>query len=183
MREVRTENDERLDLLLRATRDAVWDFDLRTQRLWQNAACESLFRSDDEWKAGLHPEDSHRVLTACDGAMETGAESISLDYRFRRADGTYAFVLERALIVRDQQKRPIRIVRVLTDVTELKEIEEQRLAAPIAHEFNNVLMGIQPNVELLKRKAPEELRAIVERIVGAVERGKRITGQILRKRS
>ena len=79
------------------------------------------------------------------------------------------------------------------DVTERKLLEEQleqahrvdslgRLAATVAHEFNNVLMGMLPFAELLQRKAPSaELTArATQHIINSIQRGKRVTHDILR---
>lgn len=56
------------------------------------------------------------------------------------------------------------------------------LAAALAHHFNNVLMGIQPHVELIKRNATDNARvqSSVEQIDTALKRGKYITAEITR---
>lgn len=75
------------------------------------------------------------------------------------------------------------------DITTEKVLEEQtrlsslgRVAATIAHEMNNVLMGIQPFTELLQRKwgHEPEIESITGRITNSLGRGKRITEEILR---
>jgi two-component system cell cycle sensor histidine kinase/response regulator CckA len=53
-----------------------------------------------------------------------------------------------------------------------------RMAATIAHEFNNVLMGISPFVEVIRRG--RNIEASLDHIGRAVKRGKRITEDILR---
>jgi signal transduction histidine kinase len=57
-----------------------------------------------------------------------------------------------------------------------------RLAASVAHEFNNVLMGIQPFIDLLTKRAGNDaaVKLAAPRIADAVARGKRITQEILR---
>jgi two-component system cell cycle sensor histidine kinase/response regulator CckA len=57
-----------------------------------------------------------------------------------------------------------------------------RLAASVAHEFNNVLMGIQPFIDLLTRRSGSDpaVKLAAPRIADAVARGKRITQEILR---
>lgn len=78
------------------------------------------------------------------------------------------------------------------DVTRKRLLERQveqasrvaslgRLSAGVAHEFNNVLMGIQPFVDLLKMRSEDERsRQALDRIGQSVARGKRITSEILR---
>jgi nitrogen-specific signal transduction histidine kinase/ActR/RegA family two-component response regulator len=57
-----------------------------------------------------------------------------------------------------------------------------RLAATVAHEFNNVLMGMQPFAELMQR--PDAAPAMISRgawhIANSIQRGKRIALDILR---
>lgn len=57
-----------------------------------------------------------------------------------------------------------------------------RLAASVAHEFNNVLMGIQPFVDLLIKRVGTDptVKLAAPHIAEAVARGKRITQEILR---
>jgi signal transduction histidine kinase len=57
-----------------------------------------------------------------------------------------------------------------------------RLAASVAHEFNNVLMGIQPFIDLLTKRSGSDpaVKLAAPRIADAVARGKRITQEILR---
>lgn len=80
-------------------------------------------------------------------------------------------------------------VVTFTDITERKKLEGRlqqatrlsslgRLAATIAHEFNNVLMGISPFVEVIRRG--RNVEASLDHIARSVTRGKRITEDILR---
>ena len=55
-----------------------------------------------------------------------------------------------------------------------------KLAASVAHEFNNVMMGIAPFAEIIGRTAPRELAPASQHITDSVRRGKRITEEILR---
>lgn len=52
-----------------------------------------------------------------------------------------------------------------------------RVAATVAHEFNNVLMGIQPFAEVIRRQAgdDERISKAVDQIVNSVRRGKLAT--------
>ena len=84
------------------------------------------------------------------------------------------------------------IVLNCRDVTERRRLETQlaqanrlsslgRLAATVSHEFNNVLMGIQPFVDFIRRKSElPTVQNAAAQIAGSVGRGKRITEQILR---
>lgn len=171
-RELR-DSEERFRLLVRATSDAIWDLDLVTGQVWRGEGYESLYGyakgelapTVPSWQNLVHPDDQKRVHESWTEAVETGGLSWSGEYRFRRADGTYANILDNAYIVRDAQMRPLRMLGAMVDVTERKQLEERlaqakrvtslgHVAASIAHEFNNVLMGIQPNAEVMQRRGP-----------------------------
>ncbi|HEX7832167.1 MAG TPA: ATP-binding protein [Thermoanaerobaculia bacterium] len=82
------------------------------------------------------------------------------------------------------------IVLNCRDITERLKLQQEfdnaerlaslgRVASSIAHEFNNVLMGIQPHAELVLRKAPAA-EPHAKSILGSVERGRRVTQDVLR---
>ena len=50
----------------------------------------------------------------------------------------------------------------------------------IAHQFNNVLMGIQPHVEVIKRASKDNQRVLdsVAHIEAALKRGRDLTAQL-----
>ncbi len=190
-------SEERFQLIARATNDAVWDSNLVTKNLWCGEGFHTLFGFDVSeidaafWRGQLHPEDRVRVLQSIDEALAAGQDAWSSEYRLRRSDLTYANVLDRAYIVRDANMKPLRMVGAIMDTTPLKQMEDQlaqarrvsglgRIAASMAHEFNNVLMGIQPNLEIIRARASADLDAPLDYVQQSVRRGKRITEEILR---
>ncbi|HEX9405898.1 MAG TPA: PAS domain S-box protein, partial [Thermoanaerobaculia bacterium] len=192
-------SEERFRLLAWSTTEAVWDLDMATGEVWRGKGYETSFGYAEgqleptvaAWRELIHPDDRDRVQQSYTEAIESGEMSWSGEYRFRRADGSYAHILHNAHIVRDDQKRAVRVLGALIDITERKQLAEEleqtkrvtslgRIAASIAHEVNNVLMAIQPNAEVIHRRAPAELRHVTENIMQAVRRGKRVTEEILR---
>ena len=84
-------------------------------------------------------------------------------------------------------------VITFSDVTERRRLERRleqigrinslgRMAVTIGHEFNNVLMGIQPFAEVIRRRAGEDakLQQAATQILNSVSRGKGITQDIMR---
>jgi PAS domain S-box-containing protein len=191
------ESEERFQLIARATNDAIWDLDLVTKELWCSEGFHTLFGfattsiGPGFWKTRIHPDDRRRFEESLDEALATGQESWSAEYRLRRIDGLYANVLDRAYIVRDADTKPLRMVGAVMDTTALKQMEDQleqarrvsslgRIAASMAHEFNNVLMGMQPNLEVIRARVPSDLDVPLDHVLQSVRRGKRVTEEILR---
>ena len=139
---------ERFNLAARATNDVLWDWDILADRGWRNEAFRHLFGHAagensgmlSSWQEHLHPDDIARVTAGLRHALEHGRESWSDEYRFQRADGTYAEVLDRGFIQRDATGRAVRMLGSMQDITARKAAEtglrdrEARLRAIIDNE-------------------------------------------------
>jgi PAS domain S-box-containing protein len=157
----------------RATNDAVWDWDLATEALWCNAAVGTLFGYGREeigetgawWKSLIHDDDRSSVLGKLEAALAGGEDSWSAEYRMRKADGTYAFVLDRGTVLRGADGKAVRLIRATTDLTgrramEMRLLQSEKLsamgqlAAGIAHEINNPLGVILGFAQAVLRRLP-----------------------------
>ena len=132
------ESHERFAAVAKATNDIIWDWDPRTERVWRSDAVKTLLGYDVnqsserlDWLRHVAPADHERVEASFRAALASDATTWSCDYELRRADGTSAYILDRAIIVRDESGRPVRMVGAMTDVTAQKRAEEShsRLAA------------------------------------------------------
>jgi PAS domain S-box-containing protein len=141
---------ERFQIVARATNDAVWDWNLESDTVWWNEGFETLFghrRADVEpgaasWTSRLHPDDRARVVRDIHAIIDGGAESWSDEYRFRRADGTYAHVFDRGYVLRDAHGRAVRMIGAMQDVTAQKNayaaLRESERRLRLATEAANV---------------------------------------------
>ena len=125
---------ERFEIAARATSDVIWDWDLEQGTLWWGEAIEACFqyRREDldrtiaSWTSLIHPGDVHEVESGIQGAIDNGATFWNADYRFRRADGTYADVYDRAFIIRDKNNKAVRMIGAMMDMSERKRAERER---------------------------------------------------------
>ncbi|POR41884.1 hypothetical protein CRT23_16145 [Methylobacterium sp. V23] len=121
--------EERHRLAVRATRDAVWDWDLTTDETQWSEAAPHLFGEGDSgsdqggasWAGRIHPDDRARVLASVQEAVGGPDDRWDEAYRFLRVDDTYAEVIDRGFIVRDEAGRALRMVGAMHDVTEQRE--------------------------------------------------------------
>ncbi|HEY0037099.1 MAG TPA: PAS domain-containing protein [Longimicrobium sp.] len=118
-------SEERYQLVSLATNDIIYDWDLIEGRITRNKAFGVLGYSPAEipctfdWFAErVHPDDAPRVGSSIERFLEGDDLFWSADYRFRRADGTYAHVYDRAHLVRRADGRPERIIGAMLDVSE-----------------------------------------------------------------
>lgn len=128
----------------------------------------------------------HATLT--DGVTRHVREEV-----FWRRDGSSLLVDYTVAPMRDAEQRMVGSVVTFRDVTRQKQLEAQvdqarrvtslgRVAASVAHEFNNVLMSIQPYAEAIQYlgRGNDKLKRPVEKILAAMKSGQRLTTQILR---
>jgi PAS domain S-box-containing protein len=116
---------ERFNLVGQATSDAIWDREIRTNHLTWNDAITLRFgypRDQIEptaawWEERIHPEDVDRVLTGISAVLKGETAIWSAEYRFLRADGTYATVLDRSIVARDAMGVPTRMIGSMQDIT------------------------------------------------------------------
>jgi len=130
------ESEERYRLITRATNEAIWDSDLLADRQTWDGAFEAMFgyplqieTNGAWWEERVHPEDRERVLSKIDSVLRGAGETWSDEYRFRRADGTYATVVDRAYVVRDARSEPVRAIGSMMDVTQHRRAEEALLTS------------------------------------------------------
>jgi two-component system sensor histidine kinase/response regulator len=124
-----TNTEERLRLALQATREVIWDWNLLTdQQTWNETGAEifgwqdivSEPQSAAWWIERVHPDDRERLATEFHRVIEDSSlDSWQDEYRFRRSDDTYAQVLDRGLVVRDLNGKPVRMVGSMLDISEL----------------------------------------------------------------
>jgi PAS domain S-box-containing protein len=181
-----------LQLLLESTVEGILTFDLEDRCTMSNAAASRfLGRTSEEMvqltsRELLHGgknRDEFTMQVANSGRVRSESNAI-----FYRKDGTSVPVDYSAAPVIDEGV-VIGVVVSFSEITERLQLEAKleqanrvaslgRLAATVAHEFNNVLMGISPFIEVIRRG--RDVERAVEHISRTIKRGKRITEDILR---
>jgi PAS domain S-box-containing protein len=145
------ESEERFRLAAKAARDAVWDWDLRQDKVWRSEGFQALFGYTAEmiapdaawWIERVHPDDRDRVREVLPTSGTSPPAQYAIEYRFRRADGSYADVLDRGFVMYDSEGHPVRIVGSLMDMSERRRAEElaQLQQAEMAHIARISTMG------------------------------------------
>ncbi|HWX47321.1 MAG TPA: MHYT domain-containing protein [Roseomonas sp.] len=114
------------------------------------------------------------------------------EYRVVTKAGAFLDVVASARVEREEPGSPPRILGGLTNVTARKRAEEAlrqsqkiealgQLTGGVAHDFNNLLAVIMGNLELLRRRLPEDPRItqLVENALQGVHRGAGLTQRLL----
>src|SRR5205085_8911244 len=126
--------DDYLAFVTRATNDAVRDWNVKSGALNWPQGLQSLLGYENSsaqcdkisfWLKNVYPGDRTRIASSIQEALSGLAPQWTGEYRFRRADGTHINILERALILRDENGQAEHVIGSLTDVTARKQLQDQ----------------------------------------------------------
>ncbi len=146
--------NERFTNVSKATFDAVWDWDLTSNDLYLGNAFEKLFGYNLEsletnistWYEHLHADDAEMVMNSINAVINDVNNNYWLqEYRYIKANGEIAFVIDRGFVLRDDSGQAYRIVGAMHDNTKRKKNEfalqqsEARHRGLIASQTNYVI--------------------------------------------
>jgi PAS domain S-box-containing protein len=132
------------------------------------------------WASRLHPEDKERTLAQFDMLLKE-QDFITVEYRWQAKNGKYVWILDQAVLTRDENNQPKEIIGTWLDITERKQAEEKErqyqdqlmqadkmvalgtLVSGVAHEINNPNNAIMFNAPLLKEIFDEIIPMMDER--------------------
>src|SRR5256714_3072488 len=150
--------DERFKFVAKATNDVIWDWDLKTNALVWNDSVETVFGHKQNkiypeiqwWHDHLHPQDRDRVIGGIQAVLDSGGTSWSDHYRYRRADGAYANVMDRGYIARDNTGLALRMIGAMTDVTERSRSEAAiRFQAQLLNAVQQAVVATDPDGQVI----------------------------------
>ena len=150
-------SEERFHLTCLATRDGIWDWEITSGVTWFNEAHQSVYGSAPEklrrghipWAEQIHSEDQTAVLTNLAQVLQSDQKLWTAEYRFRRADGTFAYVIDHGYVLRDHEGRPYRMIGAKADITERRQAETMhavQLAVGLALEESASLGEAVPKI-------------------------------------
>lgn len=127
------QNEEKLAMLTNALHTVSWEYDILNDILtWDNRlklvfgyAPEDMDPSGSSWDRLVHPEDYQHVQQSIARATASGQKLWTGEYRLRKADGTYAHVLDQGYFVYDKSNRPLRTFGTIIDLSQNKRAEEE----------------------------------------------------------
>ncbi|MCC5839524.1 MAG: PAS domain S-box protein [Opitutales bacterium] len=130
-------SEERLELVIKGSNDAPWDWDLVRNELYYSPQWWAqigyppggLTADASFWECIMHPNDKAKMEAVFGGALKDGRRSYQVEFRLRHRDGHYVPVLSRGFISRDAAGKPVRVTGTNMDLTERRRAEEEMRAA------------------------------------------------------
>ena len=121
--------NQRYELVSKATSDVIWDMDLPSETIYWGEGFSKMFGHEsiteistiETWSGPIHPDDVDRVKKSLQQVINSTRNYWTAEYRFQRADGSYAYVLDKGFLIRDEKDTALRMVGALQDITQQKE--------------------------------------------------------------
>jgi PAS domain S-box-containing protein len=146
---------------------------------WWNHGLRTLFgypaeaiRDHHWWKDHVHPEDVATTEESVQAALTSVEEFWTGEYRYRRADGSYAHVVDRGYVIHDGDGQPVRMIGAIVDITDRVQLaeaqaqaaieERQRLARDLHDSVTQSLYSLTLLAEAARRLALAGDRQLVE---------------------
>ncbi len=204
----RRESERRLQLALRGSRMAFWDYDVASQTFTTDDRWPGILGYDreeitpeiDSISSRIHEEDREHVRSAFAKHLAGEAETYFVECRHQTRQGSWLWVQSTGSVVeRDEIGKPRRISGTYQDISERKRQERERqeldsrleeiarleslsvLAGGIAHDFNNLLVGMLGSAGIALSELPTEspAHAHVELIEKTARQASDLTRQML----
>ena len=126
--EIVQEENERYILAMAAANDGLWDWNLRTGKIFFSTRWKQMLGYEeneirdipDEWFSRVHEDDIDRLKTMLDAYLNNDTASFAVEYRLKHFNEGYRWMLIRGLAVRDSDGTAYRIAGSQTDITEKK---------------------------------------------------------------
>ena len=135
LQEAVRESEERYALASRATHDGQWEWNTRRGTLFlSDRSCTLLGLEPDpdpradrqpEWEALIHPDDLTQIERSLRTAADDPSETVDCEFRAQIPDGSYRWMLTRAVGVPSAHGAVERVVGSLTDIHERRSLEHQ----------------------------------------------------------
>jgi PAS domain S-box-containing protein len=165
-------SNERYLLATQAANEAIWDWDVVNDELFWGEGFSTLFghlsplkTNGDFWEDNLHPDDKQRVLENLQQYTDGYKKGLFFEeYRFRKSDGNYALVIDKAYCIYDDNGQVRRMIGSMEDVTERKLLEQQLLQQEI-HKQQQIAQAVVDVQENERAEIGKELHDNVNQLL------------------
>jgi PAS domain S-box-containing protein len=205
------EAKERFEKVTEATNDAIWDWDIEKNTFYRSKAIDKFFGEgstkfmcqDEFWQDKFHKEDISSIQAKIEKSLQdTTCARWEMQYRVFNEAGEVVNVNDRALIMRNEQGKPIRVIGAMRDITERKRFEEkllelnnalkkhacelestneelERFAYIASHDLQEPLRMVTSFMNLLKKKYDNQLDERAQQYISFASEGAKRMKQII----
>lgn len=143
-RQIRTLND-RFSLIAKATKDALFEWDLLSDKIWWSESHYVMFGFDpqnkmpskQEWLAKILPDSGEQFSQILANAAKGNIDDWELEVTYYKDGDSYGTLLNRGFVIKDEEQKPLKILGSFIDITDRKNNElEKALLSDISIIFN-----------------------------------------------
>ncbi|MDN3581494.1 PAS domain S-box protein [Mucilaginibacter flavus] len=143
---------ERYELVARATKDVIYDWDMVNDHIIYNTSISQLIdvqrvgHTLQWWRSLIHPDDVAEVVASQQKIRSEGKTNWECEYRVNTGNGEYKYVVDQGYFVFDAQKQPVRLIGAIKDIDDLKRSnQENKRLADIITRVNNMIVVTDAN--------------------------------------
>ncbi len=141
------ESEARYKIIAQETGQLIYDYDLVSGQILWDGAIEKVtgYKPDkfklniDEWGKRIHPDDRKESFKLLDDARKKG-KKYRCEYRFKIKDGSYRYMTDSGVFLKDKKGKEYRMIGVMNDVTTVHEanIKIKETAERLNHFLENI---------------------------------------------
>jgi PAS domain S-box-containing protein len=143
-------SNERFLLVAKATNDAVWDWDMVSDKIWGNETFCKIFEinSSEEFTfekfiSRIHPDDRAKLLENFHRSIKNEVSQVTEEFRLGTKSGNYLTVYDKAYVIYDENNQAVRMLGAMQDITEERQAERKlHLEKELSDSIINSLPGV-----------------------------------------
>ncbi len=180
------ETAQRLLYANKATNDVIWDWNIETDTQQWNEVGTKVFGwteivehpdSTSWWVERVHPDDRDRIHKSLFAVINDSKQNIwQNEYQFLKTDGSYASVVDKGYVIRDEYGKAIRMIGAMQDVTvHHQAINKIRESEKKYHDLSTLLRLLADNMpdmlwaKNLKKEYIFTNKAICDHLLNAID--------------
>ncbi len=126
--------NERFELVTSATNDAIWDWDIEKNKFYRSENIHNILgknastsmKTSEFWQDAFHPEDLGKLQESIESAIkDPHSERWEMEYRVFNRKNEELSIIDRGIIVRNENGKAIRMVGAMSDLTKQKKLEKE----------------------------------------------------------
>lgn len=127
-------SEKRLKLALKATKDAIYEWDVKTGKAFFSPRYYEMLGYKyleftpgfESWEKLLHPDDRDSCIRFMESFINSGNDNYEMEFRLRKKDGNYLWIKGKGTIdEKDENNKPLKIIGVHSDISKRKEYIEK----------------------------------------------------------
>ncbi|WP_423148658.1 PAS domain S-box protein [Rubrolithibacter danxiaensis] len=171
-------SNERYQLVNKATNEAIYDWNILENVLYWGEGYERILGYKEyscnlsEWAQRIHPQDLEGIENSIEKAvLQTDVQYWQQEYRYKRIDDTYAVIVDRGYILRNESGEAVRMVGAMQDISKNKENEYkilqqnerlQQIAQINSHDIRKPLANILGILDMLQEHKVDTSAELLE---------------------